>query len=260
MRYLKRWKWYLICIIIIFFLLCIAFYPYSSKPMDNNETIWLSVIGLKIMQFEVFAVLLAGALAFIAALYTSDMNYKAIKLSSIPDNSINLLLDLNYLFNEYELSKKEDIDNFDLLIQIVKFWHNHQKAFLILTPHFYKQFLNLMSSSEPINEYDEIPVKNAKYLNNAFLTHITNCALNGDEIPFKFIRPRFIDDNLSIKENGDINKFYGVIDFKKASLINYIGNISGKNTKDTARKKFNDMDSKINCLIMDLKEEIEEYY
>lgn len=257
--YKKRWKIYAVSLLFITIVLIFLFWPNSSKIV-NNETVAVSYLGLIISDFAVFGAFFAGILAFIAALYTSDRNFKSIKLSAIPENSVNLLLDLEFMFNEYELSKKEgNGDEFILLIQILGYWKDHQKAFMLLTPHFYKNFSRLMYNSELINEDDKIYVKNAKYIINAVLTHISNSALENTDCPFTFIIPELINDNLVINEIGDISNCYVGFEFNKYNLIDYIDKIHGKNTKKHASKKFNDLNIRIKYLLVDLKEEIGEY-
>lgn len=258
--YKKRWKIYAIILFVIIIALISLFLPNSYKTI-NNESVAISSVGFVISDFDVFAAFFAGILAFMAAIYTSDRNFKAIKLSAIPENSMNLLLDLEFLFNEYELSKKEGKnDEFILLIQILKYWKEHQKAFMLLTPHFYRKFSKLLYDYELINDNDKIHVKNAKYIINAILTHISNSALENTNCPFTFIIPELINDKLVIKEIGDISNTYVKFEFNKYNLNEYINKIHGKNTKKYVSKKFNALTLRIKYLLFDLKEEIEEYY
>ena len=230
-------------------MLILFFYPYSSK-ITNTETVYFSIIGLEIKHYEVFATILVGTLTVFGVLYETDKNFKAMKLSLIPDNSMSLLLNLKIIF-------KEENDNFKLILKIMEYWSKHQKTFLLLTPNFYKKFLDLITKYESVNKFDKIHEKNAKYIINAITAYITNSALNDD--PFIFIRPRFIDDDLVIEENGEINKFYGKIEFTNDALTEYINNISGKNTKKSTSKKFKKLKCSINTLMHDLEKELDEY-
>ena len=258
--YKKSWKIYFVSLFFITIFLVFLFCPKSSTTV-GTENVSVSYFGLVIKDFSVFAAFFAGILAFAGALYTSNRNFKAIKLSSIPDNSMNLLLDLEFLFNEYELSKKEgNGDEFKLLIQILEYWKDHQKAFLLITPHFYKKFLRLITDSEVINDEDKIYEKNSKYVINAILAYISNSALENNECPFIFIIPNLINDNLVIEEIGDISNCYVSFEFNKNNLLKYMNEIHGKNTKEHTSKKFKKLNLKIKSLLVDLKEEMEEYY
>lgn len=257
--YIKRKYVYLLATILAMLLIIIAFWP-CSQEITNNETISYSILNFEISQFAVFAAFFVGILAFIASIYNTNKNYKSVKLSSIPEKSLNLMIDLEFLFNEYEIySKRNEEDEFILLIEILKYWKNHQKAFLILTPNFYKEFVKIISNPEIINNNDEIYEKNAKYIINAILTYITNVALENENDKFYFIKPESINDITIIKYIGEGEWFYTEIGFNKDALNKYINEFKGSKTKKCTERKFKVLNEKINRLLSNLKSELEEY-
>ena len=69
-------------------------------------------IGLFFKDHSALITLIGIITAFLGTIYTIDMNFKASKLSSLPEDSVNLLIELEYQFNEYKIAKQngeEDI-------------------------------------------------------------------------------------------------------------------------------------------------------
>ena len=258
--YIKRK--YIYALFAIFAILCIilSFWPYTSNGIFNNATTYYSPLGFEINQFTVFGAFFVGILAFIASIYNTNENYKAMKLSSIPEKSLNLMIDLEFLFNEYEIkSKIGEEDEITLLVEILKYWKNHQKAFKLLTPKFYKEFIEFISYPEIINKNDKPYEKNAKYAINAILTHITNIALENENEDFYFIKPQYIKDDSDMKLIGDCELFYSKFEFDKQALYEYIGKLEGQKTKKYCEKQFKRINGNLKKLLTNLKKELEEY-
>ena len=249
---------------VIIFVACLIvvtpFFCDISPTTIQNETVYIPFVGLKITNIGAYVALIVGILAFIGTIYNTDKTYKAMKLSAIPDNSVNLLIDLEFKFNEFEVYKlKGEGDEFILLIQILKFWKDHQKAFRLLTPNFYKSFIKFISNPEKICEDDEIYEINAKYIMNAILTQFTNIALENDDCPFYFIKPNKITDDSNIKYIGDLKIVYTEFNINKINFNKYINDIHGQKTKEITFKKYGLLENDVKSLINTLKSEIEEY-
>lgn len=237
----------------------IIFCP-TQVTIINNETMFSTIAGLKVQDGSIFTALIVGIGTILIALYNTEKTFKAMKLTSIPDKSANLLIDLEFEFNEYGIYKqnKKD-DEIILFIQILKYWKKHQKAFRLLAPKFYKNFVKLISSPEIIKDEDDNFEKNSKYIINAILTQITNIALENENDKFYFIDPNKITDKTDIKTKGSMKHLYKETKISKTSLKNYIDNIKGEETKNATFIKFQNFCKEICCLLNYLKIEIEEY-
>ena len=251
--YLKKcWK-YIICILIS--LSVILIFLKTSTPINlNNQTAYFMFIGLKIYDIGSLVALIVGLLAFFGTIYSVDRNYKAIKLSSIPEKSVNLLIDLEFTFNEFE-----DGDKLILLTEILKYWKNHQKAFRLLTPNFYKNFLKIISNNDKIKKNDSIPNINSKYVLCAIKAQISDVAFENEDNIFSFIDPKLIQDNKNLKDIGENIKNYTEINIEKNTFEKYINNFRGEKTREITLKKFKKFNRDIECLLRDLKLEINEY-
>ena len=128
--------------------LVIAWYFLFPKEgiIFNNETLFLTYGGLKFKDHSVLISVIIGISTFFATLFGVNMSFKSTKLSSLPDNAVDLLIDLEFQFNEYEIDKQNDqYDIIAFFIEILKYWKNHQKAIRLLCPKFYKKFLKFYS-------------------------------------------------------------------------------------------------------------------
>ena len=250
--------------IIIFSIITIIFISFlfiSLVPFEiNNETYYIIPNFLKIKNMDSFVALIVGILAFIGTIYNTDKTSKMMKVSAIPEKSANLLMDLGFTFNEYEIYKKQgNGDEFILLTQILLFWREHQYAFKLLTPNFYKNFIKLISKEEIIRKNNITPIKNSKYVIMAIITHITNIALLHDESDFSFIKSDLINDDNNLKELGeDSDNYCNPFKFNKIDLNNYINTINGFETRKLTEDKFSLLKKDINKLLRELKREIED--
>ncbi|WP_407421250.1 hypothetical protein [Methanobrevibacter sp.] len=236
---------------IIIFLL---FYPLN--PIDNKQ-MFSSVIGLKFDDWSIFAALFIGIGTILCTLYSINKSFKSMKLSSIPEKSTNLLIELEFHFNQYKLGTKKD--ELILLTEILKYWNENQKAFRLLTPHFYKNFLKLMLTPENINKNENLPNKNSKYIIMAIKAQITDIAFENNDCEFSFIKPNLINDDENIEKNGENSKNYTKININQKEFYNYITTIKGEKTKRTTSTKFKMLNNDIKHLLKDLKREIDEY-
>lgn len=289
--YLKKcWKYFL-CFLIALFVI-FAFILVTTPINVNNETAYFDILGLKIYDLGSLVALIVGILAFFGTIYSVDRNYKSMKLSSLPEKSTNLLIDLEFVFNEYLIYKKQgNGDEFIVLTIILTYWKEHQKAFRLLTPHFYKEFLkiitseyndeieinhgvnnqstgdssdnlecenyvNQLGSNETNNDYSS---DNTTYILNAITAQITNIAFENDENYFSFIKPELIEDNINIKEYGEDLSNYTKFKFSENNFKKYIDEIKGDKTRKSTERKFTILDKKFKKLLEDLKKEIEEY-
>ena len=252
--YLKKcWKYTIYILILIGVIL--TFFLKISTPINlNNQASPLISIGLKIHDIGALVALIVGILSFFGTIYTVDRNYKAMKLSSIPEKSVNLLIDLEFTFNEFE-----DEDKLILLTEILKYWKNHQKAFRLLTPNFYKNFLKIISNNDKIKNNDSIPNINSKYVLCAIKAQISDIAFENDECIFSFIEPQLIQDDENLKFIGENIKNYTEIRKEKNVFEKYINNFRGKKTRKITLEKFKKFNHDIECLLRDLKLEISEY-
>lgn len=282
--YLKKcWKYLLY--ITIALIIIISFIHTGTHTGIKNETIYFTIFSLKIYDMGSLVALIVGILAFFGTIYSVDKNYKAMKLSSLPDKSANLLIDLEFSFNEYDLKKKYgEEDEFILLIEILKYWKEHQKAFRLLTPHFYKEFLKIITNEyytkynikkSKFNEYDkssgnELKINNTEndikysndnsiYIIKAIIAQITNIAFENDKGYFSFIKPNLIKDTTDIKEIGAYPDNYKEFKISKSNFERYIDEIEGDETRELTSDKFKNLNKKFKNLLEDLKREIEEY-
>lgn len=245
--YIKRcWKY--IGYLLLAVLVIILFLKLTTNSTMINETFYIPYIDLKIYDLGSLVALMVGILAFLGTVYSVDKNYQALKLTSLPDNSANLLIDLEFLFSEY------NEDELVLLTEILKYWKSNQKSFRLLTPHFYKEFLKIITeekSSKETNAY--------QYILKALVAQITNIAFDSDKATFSFIKPKLIEENVNLEELGNDIKNYITIEMTKKDLNTYIESIPDENTKTLAKREFKNLTKKIKSLLNDLKREIEEY-
>lgn len=251
--YLKKSEIYCIYFIISLIIIIIFVVSTSFSTNSTNSTAsFISFKGFKIYEFGTTVALLVGILAFFASLFNTDKNYKAMKLSSIPDKSANILIDLEFAFNEYK------DDEFKLLTEILNYWRDHQKAFRLLTPHFYKEFLKILKTEENKNNLKTSEI-NAEYIYMAIIAQITNIALENTEPIFSFIKPELIKDDKNIESLGENEGNYTEFEINKNQFNNYISKIKGEKTQALINDKFNNLDKNIKKLLKDLKRELEEY-
>ena len=139
--YLKSKEIYIIVGTIALIVVFLAFCPIEIITV-NNQTMFSTFFNLKFEDGGVFAAIAVGIITVLVTGYFNVKNYKSVKLTSIPTNSANLLIDLEYIFNEYELHNKDhEEDLFPLLLQILKYWKEHQQVFRLLTPKFIRMTL-----------------------------------------------------------------------------------------------------------------------
>lgn len=254
--YLKSSEIYIIvgtiAIIVVFF----AFCPIEIITI-NNQTMFNTFFNLKFEDGGVFTAITVGILTVLVTGYFNIKNYKSTKLASIPTNSANLLIDLEYIFNEYEVyDKNNEEDIFLLVLQILKYWKEHQQVFRLLTPHFYKKFMKIWSKAKNINQNDSIPEKNSKHILNAIIIQLSDIAVAHENDYFKFIAPELITDDESIE---NLNEEHNYFKISKKKFLEYINNISGPETKKQTKKEFSRLYKDLSKLINELKREIEEY-
>ena len=295
--HIKSWQ-YLILIggmsgIILFYFFCPIY------QISNNETMLSSPFGWKFYDGSIFIALIASITTILVTYYTVNKNYKSMKLTALPDNSANLLIDLEFAFNKYELYKSHGKgDELILLTEILKYWKAHQKAFKLLTPKFYKNFSktinrymikpdeentkdiqkthlkeensikqNQTSNKSPRKEIeskelinkDKCSHTNCDYILKALIAQITNIAFENDESYFEFIKPELITDETNIKKIGNDAGSYTKIKINEKELNTYIENIKGKTTKVLTHIEFEKLTKDLKNMLKDLKKEIEEY-
>lgn len=254
--YLKSSEVYIIVGTISIIVVFLAFCPIEIITI-NNQTMFNTFFNLKFEDGGVFAAMAVGIITVLVTGYFNVKNYKSMKLASIPTNSANLLIDLEYIFNEYELyNKNNEEDIFLLLLQILKYWKEHQQVFRLLTPHFYKKFIKIWSKAKNINQNNSIPEKNSTHILNALIIQLSDIAISTENNLFTFIVPELIADN-EIIEN--LNEDYVKFKISKKNFLDYINNISGHETKKQTKNEFLRLYKDLSKLINELKREIEEY-
>lgn len=254
--YLKSSEIYIIVGTISIIVVFLAFCPIEIITI-NNQTMFNTFFNLKFEDGGVFAAITVGIITVLVTGYYNVKNYKSMKLASIPTNSANLLIDLEYIFNEYAVyNKNNEEDIFLLLLQILKYWKEHQQVFRLLTPHFYKKFMKIWSKAKNINQNDNIPEKNSKHILNAIIIQLSNIAISTENDFFMFIAPELITDDESIE---NCNEDYVKFKISKKNFLEYINNISGPKTKKQTNNEFIRLYNDLNKLINELKREIEEY-
>ena len=254
--YLKSKEMYIIVGTVALIVVFLAFCPIEIITV-NNQTMFATFFNLKFEDGGVFAAIAVGIITVLVTGYFNVKSYKSVKLTSIPTNSANLLIDLEYIFNEYELyNKNDEEDVFQLLLQILKYWKEHQQVFRLLTPHFYKKFLKIWSKAKDINPDESTPEKNSKYILNAIIIQLSDVATTNEDEHFTFIDSKLITDEVSI---GEIKEEYDTFKISKNDLLKYIENIEGEQTKRKTKKEFLKLYKELSGLINDLKREIEEY-
>ena len=97
---LKKY-WYIFILIIIVFAL---FFPIHTT-YDEPFKIYHSLIDLGFADYGVFSALIVGLLSFTATIYTNDKNLKATKLTTLPEDYMELTLPLEFLFVEHNIEK-----------------------------------------------------------------------------------------------------------------------------------------------------------
>lgn len=254
--YLKSKEIYIIVGTVALIVVFLAFCPIEIITV-NNQTMFATFFNLKFEDGGVFAAIAVGIITVLVTGYFNVKSYKSVKLTSIPTNSANLLIDLEYIFNEYELyNKNDEEDIFQLLLQILKYWKEHQQVFRLLTPHFYKKFLKIWSKAKDIHSDESTPEKNSKYILNAIIIQLSDVATTNEDGHFTFIDSKLITDDVSI---GEIEEEYDTFKISKNDLLEYIENIEGEQTKRKTKKEFLKLYKELSGLINDLKREIEEY-
>ena len=254
--YLKSSEKYFIVGTISIIVVFLAFCPIEIITI-NNQTMFNTFFNLKFEDGGVFAATAIGIITVLVSGYFNVKSYKSTKLASIPTNSANLLIDLEYIFNEYELHhKNNEKDVFLLLLQILKYWKEHQQVFRLLTPHFYKKFLKIWSKAKQINPTDSIPEKNSTHILNALIIQLSDIAITTENDFFTFIRPELITDETNIE---NLNEEYVNFKISKNNFLDYINNISGEKTKKQTKNEFLKLYKDLSKLINELKREIEEY-
>lgn len=254
--YLKSSEIYLIVGTISIIVVFLAFCPIEIITI-NNQTMFNTFFNLKFEDGGVFAAITVGIITVLVTGYFNIKNYKSLKLTSIPTNSANLLIDLEYIFNEYEVyNKNNEEDTFLLLLQILKYWKEHQQVFRLLTPHFYKKFIKIWSKAKTINQNDSKPEKNSKHILNALIIQLSDVAITNENDLYTFIAPELITDDETIE---NLNEDYVKFKINKKNLLEYINTISGKKTKKQTKNEFLKLYNDLTKLINELKREIEEY-
>ena len=115
--YIKSCYKYFLYALIAIFIDFVLFCPIYNDKKDNIIT--YSIFHLKNVDWVVFVTLLVGMLTVIITAYEINKSYKSMKFSSLPEHSMNLLIDLKYLFNEYKVNQ---FDELNLLLEILKYW------------------------------------------------------------------------------------------------------------------------------------------
>lgn len=254
--YLKSQEKYLILGGLVTLIVTLVFCPVFQAP-NNNQTMLYTVVGLKFQDGGVFAALIVGIWTVLATVYNSNKNYKAMKLSLIPTKSANLLIDLEHIFNEYEIYSHEfEEDSIILLIQILNFWSEHQKVFRVLTPNFYNNLMKLWNKLKLTEENDDIPEKNSKYVFNMIIQQFSEVPSDKNKKAFLFMNPNLISDYIIFGNNKEDLTEYKL---DKEGLYNFINDISGSKTRNLTNNLVDDFYCDLKNTLSDLKREIEEY-
>lgn len=262
---LKSHERYLLIGLIAGIIIFLVFYPLNPPTTPYNETMYTSFFGLPLHDGSIFIALLTGLGTILVTLYSTNRSYKAMKLSLLPNNATNLLIDLEFTFNEYK-------DPFVLLSEILKYWKDNQKVFKLLTPKFYKEFLKIISKYTFDNnqknntqnknndeKQEDYSNSNSNYILYALIAQITNIAFDNDECNFSFIKPELIKDEEDIEISGEDLNNYKTIQIKTDKLNNYIDSIAGTNTRKLTKNEFKIISDEFEKLLETLKNEIKEY-
>lgn len=248
---------YISYMIVAFIIAFIFLYP-SNDVIINNETMFTTVLGCKFKDHNSLVAAIIGILAFFATVYSVDMNYKSAKLSSLPDNAVDLLIDLEYFFNEFQINKDNNKDDVILFfMDILRFWKKHQKVFRLLSPKFYKKFLKLYSMPVKI-ENNNVSQINSEYIIKAMRTQIIDVALENNEAKFYFIKPSIFTNDINILDIQDSKENYDFYQMDKNGLKLYINQLDDETYK-LAAEKFDDFCFDLEKLLFDLKEEMSNY-
>lgn len=109
--YLKSSEIYIIVGTISIIVVFLAFCPIEIITI-NNQTMFNTFFNLKFEDGGVFAAITVGIITVLVTGYYNVKNYKSMKLASIPTNSANLLIDLEYIFKPFdELEPQEKYSN-----------------------------------------------------------------------------------------------------------------------------------------------------
>ena len=248
---------YFILTLIALIIAGIFLFPVDITILDNNQTMFTTLPGFQFQDHSPLVATILGIFAFFAAIYSVDMSYKSAKLAALPENSVDLLMDLDYYFRKYELNKPDDNDIILFFVEILRYWRKHQKALRLLCPKFYKRFLKFYSMPNQIKE-TERPEINSEYVIMAIKTQIANVALQGEYNDFFFIKPDLINDEDEIESIRESEDNYGKSELNRKSLESYIDNING-DTKEITKDKFNLLCEELDELLSILKNEIGNY-
>lgn len=157
---LKSWQKYIIIGLLSGTIIFCLFCPLFSTTSITNETMFSSIVGWKFNDGSIFVALITSITTILVTHYSVNKNYKSIKLSMLSEDSVNLLIDLEFEFNKYNSYTEGKKDEFILLTEILKHWKDYQKAFKLLTPQFYTEFLRITHSLLKENTiYSEPPEK-----------------------------------------------------------------------------------------------------
>lgn len=267
----------LLSLIAVFLVFC----PIQTAFVDNH-IVFSSLSHLKFEDGGVFTAITVGMFTVLISSYYNIKNYKSMKLVSIPENSANLLMDVEYIFmeygldnenyfssfirvlkhflNKYVINKRDyEKDVFQLLINILTLWKEHHKVFRLLTPHFYKEFYKIwLNTTVKIDKNDDIYLKNSKYFLNAMLIQFSDVAIINGNGKFSFIKPELITDKNVITDEILENNLdeYSI---SRNVFLKYIENIKGEQTKKQTKKEFDRFYNRIYDLFIELRWEIDEY-
>jgi len=157
--YLKSWSKYILIGLMSGTIIFCLFCPLFSTTSINNETMFLSIVGWKFNDGSIFVALISSIITILVTHYSVNKNYKSIKLSMLSEDSVNLLIDLEFEFNKYHSYTDNEKDEFILLTEILKHWKDYQKALKLLTPKFYTEFLRITQSLLKENTINTDPIE-----------------------------------------------------------------------------------------------------
>lgn len=247
---LKRY-WYIFILIIIIFLL---FFPTQTTYYQNFK-IYHSIIDLGFADYGVFSALIVGLLSFTATIYTNDKNLKAIKLTTLPEDYLDLTLSLELLFVEHNM--KRNNENYDLIETFIKFfalWKSHKAVFQLMFPRLNKELLDLIAENLLKQKNNKQYIANAQKI----MLDIKLCILGeteSDEDPYK------LRDNEKCTDEINVEKLDGELDINPSitSLKEYIKKIKGPETRKETEKLFLEMLTTIEKYLSELEEETKRF-
>lgn len=248
---------YIVFVIIALFISSIFLAPTEIDP-STNETMFSNYIGWKFKDHSAFVAAIIGIFAFFATLYNVDMNFKSTKLSSLPNDAVDLMIHLEYSFNEFKIDKQNNEEDIIIFFRdILRVWEKHQKAFRLLAPNFYKNFLELYSKPKKIDT-GNIAQINSEFIIKAIQTQIIDIAFEKNMSKFYFIKPSLIINDKNIRDIENSKENYDYYELNKKGLKSYINHLTGE-TKLLTDEKFDDFCFDLEELLDDLKEEIGNY-